>query len=199
MRFLGIMQHIMQVLSSGTLGTLYFARIEAGQFLPLWRKGRDYRDSYSASSERGGGVALDLSHELDYMRYLFGNPASWKVMKSRAGCLEIDAEDTFEGIYLYDNGFICSTHMDCLQANARRYLRVEGSKGHLECDFVGKTLTVDTDSGRHMINEKALFDIDRTYIDELERFLDAIENASAPEVSIDDGSEVLRLVKDSHK
>lgn len=44
----------------------------AGQFLPNWRPGTDYRDSYSANRALGGGVLRDLSHEIDYLSWLFG-------------------------------------------------------------------------------------------------------------------------------
>ncbi|HDL20049.1 MAG TPA: Gfo/Idh/MocA family oxidoreductase, partial [Nitrospirae bacterium] len=99
LRFLGIMERIKKLLSTHALGKLYFAKIEVGQYLPDWREGTDYRNSYSVSADRGGGVALDLSHELDYMRYFFGNPIIWKVIRAKAGDLEMSAEDVFEGIY----------------------------------------------------------------------------------------------------
>ena len=82
MRFLGAVRHIKEQLAKNLLGDIYFAQIEAGQYLPLWRE-RDYTESYSAHKSKGGGVALDLSHEIDYMRYLFGNPCSWKVFKTK--------------------------------------------------------------------------------------------------------------------
>ncbi|MDO9288461.1 MAG: Gfo/Idh/MocA family oxidoreductase, partial [Thermodesulfovibrionales bacterium] len=74
LRYLGAMKYVKDRLSEKIIGDLYFAKIEVGQFLPSWRPDRDYRNSYSASVAEGGGVALDLSHEIDYMRYLFGDP-----------------------------------------------------------------------------------------------------------------------------
>ena len=109
------MKYVKDRLSEKIIGDLYFAKIEVGQFLPLWRPDRDYRDSYSASKAKGGGVALDLSHEIDYMRYLLETPVTGKYLKARASKLEIDSDDVFEGIYRYDNNFICNVHMDYLQ------------------------------------------------------------------------------------
>ena len=33
----------------------------------------NYLKSYSASKSKGGGVLLDLSHEIDYINWLFGS------------------------------------------------------------------------------------------------------------------------------
>ena len=46
--------------------------IISNSYLPKWRK-RDYRTSYSSSKSQGGGVLLDLSHELDYLTWIFPN------------------------------------------------------------------------------------------------------------------------------
>ena len=196
LRFLGILQQIRTLLRETALGDLYFGRIEVGQYLPQWRKGTDYRKSYSASNERGGGVALDLSHEIDYMRYLFGDPVSWKVMRSRTGTLEMDAEDMFEGMYLYQNGSICSVHMDCLQKKPNRCIRIEGSRGTLFCDIIGKKMTVVSDGAEQIINDEGLFDVNRTYRDEMAHFMDVVENRCDPAVTLDDGTAVLRLIHD---
>lgn len=197
LRFLGIMERIKELLSTQALGKLYFAKIEVGQYLPDWRKDTDYRNSYSASADRGGGVALDLSHELDYMRYFFGNPIIWKVIRAKAGDLEMSAEDVFEGIYTYDGGFTCNVHMDCLQKNAKRYIRIEGEKGAILCDFIRKEMRLSIDNAETVVNDEGMFDLNRTYIDELDHFMDVVEKGSDPAVTLQDGIEVLKLIKDN--
>jgi predicted dehydrogenase len=196
LRFLGIMDYIKDQLENKLLGGLYFAKIEVGQYLPFWRKGTDYRESYSASRERGGGVALDLSHELDYMRFLFNGPVSWKVTRSKAGSLEIDTDDIFEGLYLYESGFICNVHMDCLQEHAKRSIRIEGSRGSLFCDFIGKELTVSSGSGKTVINDAGLFDLNDTYRKELDHFMDVVEKGTKPAIDLQDGIAILKLIED---
>ena len=90
LRFLPALRYIKDLLAQEVIGKLYFAKIEVGQYLPCWRKNINYQDSYSSKTEYGGGVALDLSHEVDYMRYLFGDPHLWKTIKSKAADLETD-------------------------------------------------------------------------------------------------------------
>ena len=67
--------------------------IVVGQYLPEWRLGSDYRHSYSASRKRGGGVLLDLSHEIDYVQWLFGAIKKIQAIGGKVSRLEIDSED----------------------------------------------------------------------------------------------------------
>lgn len=199
LRYLGAMKYVKDKLSGKIIGDLYFARIEVGQFLPSWRPDRDYRDSYSASEAKGGGVALDLSHEIDYMRYLFGDPCNWKVLKARVSKLEIDSDDVFEGIYRYDNNFICNVHMDYLQKDKKREIRIVGSEGMLHCDFIGKSIRIIRGDKETVINDRDMFDIDRTYTEELKHFIGAAEKDITPDITLDDGIKALKLLADGEK
>lgn len=72
---------------------IYFASVESGSYLPNWRIGSDYTKSYSASKEKGGGVVLDLSHELDYVEWLFGKSITSSCIQDKISELDIEAED----------------------------------------------------------------------------------------------------------
>lgn len=198
-RFLGAIQYIKNQISSGVIGSLYFAEIEVGQYLPSWRPLSNYRESYSARKEQGGGVALDLSHEIDYMRYLFGDPVSWKVMKSKVSDLEIDSEDIFKGIYRFSSGFLCSVHTDYLRHDKKRRINIVGSKGTLECDFIKKYMKMQKNTGEILLTEDAhLFDVDESYESELNHFIECIEKDKTLQLTLDDGIEVLKLIEGDH-
>jgi predicted dehydrogenase len=178
---------------------LYFAEIEVGQYLPLWRPLSDYRISYSARKELGGGVALDLSHEIDYMRYLFNDPVSWKVLRSKVTDLDIDTDDLFKGIYRFSSGFMCSVHLDYIRRNKKRGIKIVGSEGALECDFIGKYINFQKNSGETAIIEDAhLFDVDESYKNELNYFMDCLEKDKPPQISLNDGLEALKLIEKDH-
>lgn len=196
LRFLGAIGYIKEQISKGVIGDLYFAKIEAGQYLPLWRPGRDYRSSYSVSRERGGGVSLDLSHEVDYMRFLFGEPCHWKVVKTKVGKLNIDSEDVFEGIFRYDSGFICNVHMDYLQMDKKREIRVVGSKGTLLCDFAKKNLKITEGERETTLDDANIFDVNKTYLTEMEHFIKSVEEGRNPGITLEDGIKALKLLED---
>jgi predicted dehydrogenase len=196
LRYLGALQYIKNQIDSGAIGNLYFAEIEVGQYLPLWRPLIDYQKSYSARKEQGGGVALDLSHEIDYMRYLFGDPVSWKTMKSKVSDLDINSEDIFKGIYQFSNGFLCSVHTDYIRHNKKRNINIVGSKGTLECDFIKKYIKIKENSGKiSLIEDAHLFDVDESYRLELNHFIECIEKDKIPQITLDDGIEVLKLIE----
>lgn len=198
LRFLPAMQYLKEQLSQKIIGNVYFAQIEVGQYLPSWRPNVAYIDSYSSSTAYGGGAALDLSHEVDYMRYLFGEPNLWKTIKSKAGELNIDSDDIFEGIYKYEQGFVCHVHMDYLQREATRKLRIVGSEGEIICDFVGKWMVISLTDRKIELKEEELFNIENTYRAELEHFIQTIKESMKPAIVIDDGINALALLEDSN-
>lgn len=198
LRYLPAIQYLKNQISQKVLGNFYFAQIEVGQYLPAWRSNVNYTDSYSANAEYGGGVALDLSHEVDYMRFLFGEPYLWKTLKSKASELDINSEDIFEGIYQYEQGFMCHVHMDYLQRKAKRKIRIVGSKGEIVCDFIGKWIDVNSSEHKIRLTEEKLFKIEDTYKAELQQFIETLIANNEPAISIDDGIKTLKLLKDSH-
>ena len=80
-------------------------------YLPEWHPGEDYRQSYSAKKELGGGVSIDLIHEWDYLTYLFGMPTAVNVILDKVSNLEIDTEDIAIYIAKYNN-MLLELHLD---------------------------------------------------------------------------------------
>lgn len=83
-----------RLLNEGTTGKVLFVRSEFGQYLPDWRPEQDYRENYSARSSLGGGIILDSSHEIDYLRWFFGEIEQVYCRSSIQSELEVDVEDT---------------------------------------------------------------------------------------------------------
>ena len=73
---------------------IFSVSILCNSFLPTWRDNIDYFNSYSSSKKKGGGVLLDLSHEIDYLEWLFGrvNKIEYKKIKKISN-LKIRSED----------------------------------------------------------------------------------------------------------
>jgi len=195
LRFLGAIRKVKELIKKNIVGKIYFAQIEVGQYLPAWRPGSDYASSYSASASKGGGAALDLSHEVDYMRFLFGEPLRWKIFKTRVSQLKIDSEDIFEGMYLYPgSGFLCYVHCDYLQMPKKRSIRIVGSDGEINCDLVARQITIKKDKTVKTIRDEKLFDVSSTYVEEIDEFIKSVKKNRQPQINLTDGIEALRLI-----
>lgn len=83
----------------------------SSSYLPDWRPGQDYRETYSAHKDMGGGVSIDLIHEWDYLTYLFGWPKKIHSMIGKKSLLEIDSDDYAIYIGEYKNKIV-ELHLD---------------------------------------------------------------------------------------
>ena len=187
LRHLGSIKKICRLISNGEIGRIVRATLEVGQWLPDWRPVRDYRNSYSANSELGGGVILDLSHELDIARYLFGEFDIVKGIAGHFSDLEIDSEDT-ASILLgnYDGPVVC-VNMDYLCRKLRRNYTIVGDKATLIWDLVRKTVSIDSEKGSIVVTcTDSDFDFTESFIASWREFLYAIETGGVTQQGVED-------------
>ena len=85
-----------ELIDAGRIGKPLSFRAEWGEYLPGWHPWEDYRKSYSARKDLGGGVLLTLSHPLDYIRWFFGDPEWIWAMNGKISDLELDVDDIAE-------------------------------------------------------------------------------------------------------
>lgn len=112
------------------------AQFYVGQYLPDWRPGSDYRESYSAKASEGGGVLRDLSHELDLVVHLLGPVSRVTSIVGARSDLDIESEDC-AGILLETcEGAIVTLELNYLDRPGRRIVHVNTNKGTHTVDFV---------------------------------------------------------------
>lgn len=116
------------------------AMIHCGQYLPTWRKEVDYRTSYSALKAQGGGVLLDLSHELDYTQWLFGEMEDIQSYQTKISDLEIDSDDLVTLISKTKKGVIVTLCIDYISKITHRRMIVNTIDHTYELDFITNTL-----------------------------------------------------------
>ncbi|HJN62249.1 MAG TPA: Gfo/Idh/MocA family oxidoreductase, partial [Candidatus Parcubacteria bacterium] len=93
LRFHPGLKHTKDLIAEKTIGKIISVIAQAGQYLPDWRAGVKYQNTYSAKKSLGGGVVLDLIHELDYLYWLFGEVKSVFAFTGKSSNLTIDTED----------------------------------------------------------------------------------------------------------
>ena len=200
MRYLSCFNIIKEFIRKN-LSSIRLVNIACGQYLPEWRPGRDYRKSYSASEEEGGGVSLDLSHEIDYMLWLFGVPAKKDIFKARVSSLDIKSHDVFYGLYEYDADkyyFVANIELDYLKKQRERYLQIKCENGNmLCCDFIGKKIK-QYDSSGIVIDSKVnddLFNLDSTYVSEVKDFIGGKSGEESKLATLRESAQVLELLE----
>lgn len=195
LRFFKPLQAMWQALRDGRIGRPTAFRAEVGQYLPDWRPDRDYRTSVSARQALGGGAVLELSHELDYARWLLGEVDSVSAQVGKLSDLDLDVEDTAEILLQFKNGAIGSVHLDMVQRPPRRVCRIIGAKGTLCWDGQSNHVKLyDTATSSWIdLYAGAAADYDDSYLEELRAFLESVEKSTPARVNGDDGRLALEI------
>ena len=114
-------------------------RCISSSYLPDWRPGTDYRKTYSAHKDLGGGVDIDLIHEWDYLNYLFGMPCDVKSFMGKVSKLEIDSCDYAIYIAEYDN-MIAELHLDYFGRKSMRTMEIFTDDDTIIADLISGTV-----------------------------------------------------------
>ena len=164
----------------------------AGQYLPDWRPGTDYRTCYSAVAEQGGGVLRDLSHELDLACYFSGPWQRMTALGGRFSELEISSDDTFTILSQHAHCASVCIHLNYLDRIPRREMVVQYSGGSAYLDLINNTLLWEGQSESFAVERNTTYQVQLdamlgsdealacTYAEGLElvRFIEAAEKAA---------------------
>ena len=141
------------------------ARAMSSSYLPDWRPEQDYRKTYSAHKDMGGGVSIDLIHEWDYLTWLFGMPTECHSMINKVSNLEIDSDDL--AIYIGKNDKTAfELHLDYFGRQTQRTLDLFTVDDTIQCDLIagtvnylksGKTIKLESERNAFQIAEIAHF------------------------------------------
>ena len=177
------------------LGKIYNVFINSGKFLPDWRPAKKYQETVSAKKFLGGGVLLELSHEIDYIQWLLG---SVKVEFSKLRFskeLELDVEDLADIIFQSKKEiFLCNLHLDFLQKKPQRTFSVIGEKGSLDWDLIDNTIKLNKKNSSKYLFSGTKWNSNQMYIDLLKDFLNLIEGKKNLTVDLEQAVKTIDLI-----
>lgn len=194
LRFLSSARRMKALIEEGRVGRILGLQIEVGQYLPDWRPQADYRRQVSANRSLGGGVLLELSHELDYLTWLFGRFDHVFCIASNSGQLDIDVEDHAD-ILLSRGGLTAQVHLDFLQRRASRDCKVIGATGTLHWDLIANRIVLSSSEGEEVLFYDPAVDRNDMYVEQLRGFIEVAAGRAEPRITVDDGLAVLDMIE----
>lgn len=157
-----------------------------GQFLPTWRPNTDYSKGYSADVSKGGGVIRDLSHELDYLHFLFGK---WSEMTANGGQisdLSIESDDYYSILYKTDKGTNVTVEMNYLDRIIQRVLTIQTNEHTYKADLINQTLQIDSEITQIKV------DRDETY---LKQHIAILNNQTDKLCDLQSGIHIVQMIE----
>jgi predicted dehydrogenase len=194
LRFHPAIQKLKELVDAQAVGKILWAHVEAGSYLPDWRPWQDYRKSYTARRELGGGILLDGSHEIDYITWLFGAPQELACMADHVSELEVNVEDCATILMRFADGTRADVHLDFIQRSYSRYCSLVGPLGKVHWDLLSNSVQVL----RPGIEKEAEvfkfeFEINQGYVAELAHFMECARHGTRPRFTLEDAILTLRI------
>lgn len=173
------------------LRNVYSVRVICSSYLPEWRPNTDYRNTYSAHKDQGGGVSIDLIHEWDYLSYLFGQPEQVFNLKGVFSNLEIDSDDLSIYIARYANMTV-EVHLDYFGRKTIREVQIFTDKDTIVGDLTKSEIRY-LKSGEIISFKEQRNDYQRK---EISHFFDIIEGRAINDNDISKALRTLQITKE---
>ena len=203
LRFLPSLSRFRDLVHQGEIGRVLSVRCEIGQYLPTWRPDSDYRQGVSAQASLGGGVLLELSHELDYLRWIFGEVDWVRAYLGRHSQLEIDVEDLAHltlgfspgSAFEAASGPVAALSLDFLRHDPTRLCTALGERGSLRWNGLTGTVELYPAGGDHwQLVYHHPHQRDDSYQAQWAHFVACVHSSRSPLVSGEDGYAVLKMI-----
>ena len=196
-RFHPAMKMIAAFLANNHIGQLIGAQLTYGEYLPNWHVYEDYRYSYAARKELGGGALITLIHHFDNALWLFGRPKKIFAIGGQLSTLEINVEDSVKVLMSCEhvNRLLpVSISLDYLQSPANNSLSLVGEEGRIDCDLITNVVTVNNRlKGTIKRHEFEGFTRNEMFLAELSNFLSFAAGEAEPAVCLSDGMDSLKI------
>ena len=194
LRFHPGLKILKNLVDSGKIGRVLWLSAEVGQYLPDWRPWQNYRESYSAIREMGGGILLDGSHELDYICWILGYPTELTCRAERISNLDVDVEDSAWIHLRFADRRRAELHLDFVQRTYTRTCKVVGEGGTALWDYSSHAVQWYSAREKRWRAIPYAFEPNDTYVAEIRHFLDSLCDGSSV-TDLEEGQAVVKLVE----
>lgn len=188
LRFLDCVQFMKDYVATHPKRVINEVNAYCGSYLPDWRPGTDYRKCYSARPELGGGVNIDLIHEIDYVYWIFGAPTDSLGVCRSVSSLNIEAVDYANYLLFYPN-FTASIVLNYYRRDYKRSLEIVFEDDTWRMDLAMNEIT---DSQGNIVFRGKIRPID-TYERQMAGFLNLLAENKQAENNVEQAYDVLKI------
>ena len=200
-RFHPCLRKIKDIIDNNKLGRIYSVQVESGSLLSDWHPYEDYRKGYSARKELGGGIATTMTHELDFLRWFFGDVKEIFSITKKVSDLDITADDISSMTMIFKNGIIGELHLDYFARPEFKSCKIKGTKGSLywNTDSNDVKIFYNNKNNWKIIFKAKNFERNQMFMKELEYFLKCIRNKEKTFNDISEGKKTLEVILGAKK
>lgn len=196
-RFHPGLQAVKAWLESEEIGAPVTAQSWWGEYLPDWHPWEDFRHTYAARKDLGGGVVLTLCHSFDYLRWLFGEVAWISASIDQCGSWELPVEDIADVFLRFSSGVRGLVHLDYIQRPPEHTLKIIGSEGMIQWEHSeGKAhlYRIGTDEWITSVPPRG-FKRNDLFLGEMKHFIELTQGKVDSFCSLEDGIAVMDIVE----
>jgi predicted dehydrogenase len=211
-RFHPTLNKTRELIAENRLGKILSVHTHWGEYLPQWHPWEDYRQSYAARADLGGGVNVTLTHPLDYLRYLLGEVESLWSFNGHVSPLEIDVEDVAEIGLKFRSGAVGGVHVNYFQRPPVHRLEIVGTNGALRWDNADGLIHLQqmpalfgsySDQPPAPVLETfsppAGFERNQLFVAQTRHFIEVVRGEAEPVCTLEDGIMALRLALSAYE
>lgn len=193
LRFHAGLRLVKKMLTRGEIGKVLSARAEFGQYLPDWRPWQDYRRIYYGRRRMGGGIILEASHELDYLRWLLGEVEEVSCFAGKLSHLEVDTEDNAEITLKFRSRAIAGVHLDFTRRDFSRNCEIRGEEGSIIWSYPDRFVKIYSARSKRWRAFNVGGERNEMYVREMKHFLKCVQRKEKPLVDGIDGKKALEI------
>jgi|TARA_B100001750_G_scaffold66068_1_gene52508 predicted dehydrogenase len=199
LRFHSCMKKIKSLIEQQKIGKIISVQVHNSSYLPDSHLWEDYRKSYAARKDLGGGVILtNAIHEIDYMYWFFKEVENVISISGKFSDLEVTAEDYVSSLLKFKNKIIGELHLDYFQRPNFRSCKIRGTKGEIYWNSDNNCVNIynmkkkkwetkfDTGFSHNL-------DTYSSYVEELKHFLKCVKNRKETVNDLEQGVATLKI------
>ena len=183
-------------MSSNLVGEVLEANFYSGSWLPSWRPNIDYKNSVSSRKDLGGGVLLELSHEIDLALFFFNEIKIDYSYINKTNTLDIEVEDQAFIVGFNEKNTLLNIRLNFCSKIDKRYVFIRGTKGEINWDIKRGQLDYELTDGkkeRKEFNESK----DDLFQKQLERIFEDFDYSNELLCNVEQGISVLKIIEQS--